>query len=265
MGVQSVDRAIEILEAVSVMGNATTGELARRLDVHKSTASRLLASLSEHGLVEHMDAGAYRLGFGLVRLAGSVVSTMDFSQFAQRLCDHVAADLGLTANVAVLDEGYAVNVSQAVGAGLLAPHHYVGIRTPGHATSSGKLLLAFDADSRAAVLAGRAGQTGASPGAGTTHDGPAHTVRLERHTAATLTDPADLARDLESVRERDWAAVDEEWEEHITAVAVPLRLPNGDVEAALTVTGPTHALPPASFADVAAALQRAAGRSGRWV
>lgn len=239
-----MDRAVAALEVLADLGEAGTGAIAGKLGVHKSSATRLLTSLASHGLVEQDgQGGTWRLGFGLVRLAGAVTSRVGFSQSAQHLCGEVAGDLGLTANVAVLDEGYAVNVSQAVGSGLLAPRHYVGLRTPGHATSSGKLLLAYAVDGSAAA-----------------GDGP-----LEKFTARTILTRADLERGLELVRERGWASSDEEWEDHITAVAVPLRRPDGTVEAALTVTGPNHRLPSGDFAAVAARLSDLAGASGHWV
>ncbi|KAA9393501.1 IclR family transcriptional regulator [Kocuria coralli] len=244
MGVQSVDRTVEVLEALAAKGGTSVNSIAAQLGVHKSTASRILSSLAEHGLVEK-DAltGSYRLGFGLVRLASAVTSRMDLSQIAQKLCDDVSAELGLTANVAVLDEIYAVNVSQAMGPGLLAPRHYVGLRTPGHATSSGKMLLAHHPRAAEAAM---------------------HST-LEPHTDRTITDPQALAAELERVRERGWAGSDEEWEQHITAVAVPLRLPDGAVEAALTVTGPAHSLQPDRFSDVAHRLREFAAGSSRWV
>ncbi|GAA2092083.1 MULTISPECIES: IclR family transcriptional regulator [Brevibacterium] len=244
MGIQSVDRAMEALEVLAALGEAGVGDVAGRLEVHKSTASRLLSSLSDHGLVEQqVPGGAYRLGFGLVRLASAVTSRMDFSQVGQALCDATAKELHLTSNVAVLDDVFAVNVSQAVGDGLMAPRHYVGLRTPGHATSSGKVLLAWD---EAAAQRAAAGE-------------------LEAHTAYTLVTAGALQRELEYVRQRDWAASNEEWEEHVTAVAIPLRLPSGAVEAALTVTGPVHSLPPESFVQTAERLHELAAASGRWV
>ncbi len=243
MGIQSIDRAVEALEALATTGTASVGQVADRLGVHKSTASRILASLAAHGLVEQRDTGGtYSLGFGLVRLASAVTSRLDFSQIAQRLCDRVAEDLSLTANVAVLDDVYAVNVSQAVGTGLLAPRHYVGLRTPGHATSSGKLLLAHSESARRTIAG----------------------LALDPHTGRTITRSAALEEELARVRAQEWAASNEEWEQHITAVAVPLRLPDGAVEAALTVTGPTHSLPPDAFARTAERMRGLATASGRW-
>src|SRR5918911_1641376 len=62
------------------------------------------------------------------------------------VCAELAADLGETVNVAVLDEGAAMNVSQARGSAAVAVQNWVGRRTPLHATSSGKVLLAFAPD-----------------------------------------------------------------------------------------------------------------------
>lgn len=242
LGIQSVDRAVEILEVLA-QGSSSVGAIAEQLDVHKSTASRILSSLAVHGLVEKSPtSGVYSLGFGLVRFASAVTRRMDLSQTAQKLCDEVSAALKLTANVAVLDEVFAVNVSQAVGGGLLAPRHYVGLRTPGHATSSGKLLLAHDNAAATAAMSGP----------------------LEPHTERTITDPQALHAELAAVRAQGWAASNEEWEQHITAVAVPLRLHDGRVEATLTVTGPTHSLPPEHFAEVAERMRSLAAVTHRW-
>lgn len=243
--VQSVDRAARILELLAQSPTLGVGEVAAHLGVHASTASRLLSALAAHGLVEALPGrGGYRLGFALVGLASSVAARLDLSQAAQATCDAVAQEVGLTANVAVRDDVWAVNVSQAMGPSALAPRHYVGLRTPGHATSSGKLLIALAADEVLEDLLAR---------------------DLELFTAATITDPAALRSEIERIRQRGWATSDEEWEPGITAVAVPLLQPDGRVEAALTVTAPSRQLPPERFADIASAMARHAAGAGRWV
>ncbi len=71
--VQSLDRALEILKLLGTEPEMRVTDLARRLEVHKSTVFRLLSTLQEHGLVEqNPSTEKYRLGYGLVRLAGSV-------------------------------------------------------------------------------------------------------------------------------------------------------------------------------------------------
>ena len=78
--VQSVDRAIAILEILAREGATRVTDLANALDVHKSTAFRLLTALEQGGLVEQSgDRGRYRLGFGVVRLAGAATAQLDLA------------------------------------------------------------------------------------------------------------------------------------------------------------------------------------------
>ena len=73
--VQSVDRALTILQMLAESGELGVTEIAARLDVHKSTAFRLLGSLEQHRLVKQLgERGKYRLGFGIVRLAGATTA-----------------------------------------------------------------------------------------------------------------------------------------------------------------------------------------------
>src|SRR5699024_3262691 len=142
--VQSVDRAIWILEILSRDGEATVSEIARELGVHASTASRLIASLAEHDLVERPDGnGSARLGIGLLRLAGATASQLDLAEQAQPVCDALAAELGETVNVAVLSSNVAVNVCQAESKSSESVQKWVGRRDVLHGTTSGNILLAY--------------------------------------------------------------------------------------------------------------------------
>src|SRR5437870_13917727 len=79
--VQSLDRALEILKLLGSEPEMRVTDLARRLEVHKSTAFRLLSTLQEHGLVEQNSSPEkYRLGYGLVRLPASVVGEIEPSR-----------------------------------------------------------------------------------------------------------------------------------------------------------------------------------------
>src|SRR2546429_7110801 len=81
--VQSLDRALEILKLLGSEPEMRVTDLARRLEVHKSTVFRLLSTLEEHGLVEQNPSSEkYRLGYGLVRLAGSVVAELELAPAA---------------------------------------------------------------------------------------------------------------------------------------------------------------------------------------
>lgn len=237
-GHQAVDRALSILWLLRDRPGITAGDVAEELGVHKSTVSRLLAALQGQGLVDRTRDGRLRLGYGIARLAEGVSHQRDDAQVAQALCERTSAALELTSNVAILDGHHAVNIAQTEGGpGVLGMRRYIGLRTPGHATSSGKMLLAHaDEDAVSACIA----------------DG------LTPHTDATITTGEELREELAHVREQGWAASDQEWEQGVTAVAAPLRGVDGTITAALTVTAPQHLLPPESFEDVARELRRLA-------
>jgi DNA-binding IclR family transcriptional regulator len=232
--VQSVDRALTVLEILAVRGEAGVTEIAAELGVHKSTAFRLVAVLENRGFVEQLaDRGKYRLGFGIVRLAGATAAQFDLAQEGRQVCEELAVDVGETVNVAILDGDRAVNISQVRGRASISTHNWVGRGTPLHATSSGKVLLAHAPEAvQDAVLAGV----------------------LERYTEATVTDPGTLRRQLEEVVARGWGVSVEELEVGLNAVAAPVRDADGQVTAAVSVSGPSFRMTPGSLLDLVAPL-----------
>ncbi|MGP9844475.1 IclR family transcriptional regulator [Brachybacterium sp. 107] len=241
--VQSVDRAAQVLEIIARDGESSVGRIGRELEVHGSTASRLLASLAAHDLVERLEAtGTVRLGVGVLRLAAATRSRLDLTAQAGPVCDALAEELGETVNVAVYRDGAAINVYQAQGTSTVAMHNWIGDRTVLHATSSGKMLLAhLEQDAIEDLLA--------SP--------------LERFTEHTITGATVLREQLQQARENGWAQVVEEYEDGLNAVAAPIRGPAGDVVAALSVAGPTYRLAPGSLPATARVLLRAADEISR--
>ena len=241
--IQSVDRAIDVLEYLAGQGDGAVTDLAAHLGVHKSTAFRLLAALEARGLVEQVsERGRYRLGFGIVRLAGATAARLDLVEQSRPVTTRLALELGETVNIARLEADSAVNVDQVRGPASVTSVNWVGQRTPLHATSSGKVLLAYlDADARERVLAGG----------------------LERFTPATLTDPAELRRQLAGIPAAGWASTVEELEVGLNAVAAPIRDRHGAVVAAVSVSGPSYRLAEGRLADVARSVVGAAGEIGQ--
>jgi DNA-binding IclR family transcriptional regulator len=220
--VQSVDRALLVLEILAKAGQAGVTQIAAELDVHKSTASRLIAVLESRGYVEQVSGrGKYRLGFAIARLARAASGHLDLSRLSQDVCDGLTDALGETTNVAILDQDRIVNVVEAIGPGEITLRTWVGQNCPAHATSSGKVLLAgLDPADVGARLA--------DP--------------LPSFTPNTVVRLADLMAELATVRERGWAVVTEELEVGLNAVAAPVRDADGQVVAALSVSGPAYRL-----------------------
>jgi DNA-binding IclR family transcriptional regulator len=236
-GVQSVDRALCILGILARLGPAGVTEIAAELGVHKSTAFRLVTTLETHELVEQTeDRGKYRLGMGLVRLAGASTARLDVVQEARPVCRRLASLCGETVNVAVLSDRSALYLDQVAGASALQSHNWVGQHIPLHATSNGKVLLSgldrTEVDRRVESL-------------------PAYTGR-------TITNRRALHRELAAVRERGYALATDELELGLTAVAAPVRSAHGDVVASMSISGPTFRLDDDRLAELVPVLVAAA-------
>ena len=241
--VQSVDRALTVLEILAARGVAGVTEIAAELGVHKSTASRLVSVLESRGFVEQLsDRGKYRLGFGIARLGSALTRHRDLAHEGRAVCEALAADTGETVNLAILDGARVINISEVRGSGAVAVQTWVGQSTPSHATSSGKVLLAHVPRVDLEALLGS---------------------DLQRYTEHTITDLDRLARELDLVRRRGWDSTVEEYELGLNALAAPVRDHDGTVVAAISMAGPSFRLIREDFPRVAPRLLRAAEDFGR--
>jgi DNA-binding IclR family transcriptional regulator len=221
--VQSVDRAISVLEILARDGWSGVTEIARELDVHKSTVSRLVATLEARGLVEqHPGSQKYRLGFALARLAAGVSRQADLVDAARATCEELSAAADETVNLAVLQDGQVTSIEQVNLSSSVIAVDWVGQPHPLHVTASGKVFLAFGHDELLATTL-RGG--------------------LAPHTARSLTDPEELRVQLGVVRSRGYATTAGELERGLHAAAAPVRDAGGAVVAAIVVSGPEYRLP----------------------
>ncbi|MFD3929649.1 IclR family transcriptional regulator [Streptomyces sp. NPDC058614] len=241
--VQSVDRAVSVLEILARLGEAGVTEIADELEVHKSTAFRLLGVLENRGLVaQAKDRGKYYLGAAVLRLAGAAAVRLDISQEGVPVCRELADELGETVNIAVLDDDAAVNIMQARGAASVTAQNWLGRRTPLHATSSGKVLLAHLPPTLREGLLARP---------------------LPRFTERTITGTAALRSELEAVVEQGYAFALEELELGLAAVAAPVRAHDGKVIGAISTSGPVYRLDSDRLPDLAKRTVAAAAELSR--
>lgn len=237
-GVQSVDRAVTVLEILARTGGSGVSEIAETMGVHKSTASRLLSSLDRRGMVQpHVDRGKYQLGFGILRLAAAIPGRLSLVQEARPVLEMLAEEFGETANLAVLRSNYAVNVDQAMGPSAVATHDWIGNLTPVHATASGKIFLAhLEPDERAKLL---------------------EATGLPAETENTITDRNELDQHLADIATAGYSTVYAELEIGLNAAAVPIRDYRGDVIGSISISGPAFRFDPGEVRGLSSALIRA--------
>ncbi len=219
--IQSVQRAAAILKA---LGNGScelgVSEVGRQLQLHKSTVSRLLATLEAEGLVERVpQSDKYRLGYEFVRLAGQAPHFSDLRATARPLLVELADATHETVNLAVLDRSEVINIDQVSGPHLVGATNWVGRRTPLHCVANGKALLAFRSRGEIESLLTRP---------------------LARVKRASITGKTALRAELARVRQQGFATALGELEDGLNAVAAPIRGSSGDVIAAISVSGPSY-------------------------
>jgi DNA-binding IclR family transcriptional regulator len=242
--VTSVARALALLAELRDSERALgVNELARRIGVNASTASRLLATLESEGLVQREDRGPYRLGLGLVRLADRALAQVDLRTQARPLLIELMERTGETATLSLPGEGAAITVDSVPSRAGVVSMARLGRPSIAHATAVGKVMLAFGG-------------------------GPLPREReLVAFTPRTITDPARLAAEIERVRERGFATVFGEREPDVNAIAAPVFGRDRRLEAIIGVQGPAarladpeRALEP--LCEAAGALGRALGGGG---
>ena len=237
--VRSVDRAAALLLALGeCSAEAGVSELARRLGLHKSTASRLLATLERRGLVEQDEgSGKYRLGLVVIRLAERAERTLDLRTIALPELERLARVTRETVTLGIVEADACLTVAQVDGPNMVACPDWTGRTTPLHCVASGKVLLAAMAERDVLRIA--------RPG-------------LPARTERTITGLEALLEELARIRRRGFATAFSEWIEGTNGVAVPVADARGRVIASIGVWGPAFRVTAGRVAEIVTSTREAA-------
>jgi len=208
----AAERAFALLDTLAEGGELGTNEIARWTGMTPSTVSRQLGTLAASGLVERVTAtGRYRLGIRLVHLANALLARLDVREVARPHLVALVEATGETATLSVPGDEDAITVDFVPGSHQVQPVSRLGRPSIAHATSAGKVMLAFSGRELPA--------------------GP-----LRAYTPRTIT---ALAREIERVRERGYAEATGEREPGLSAIAAPVRSSRGELEAIVALQGPS--------------------------
>lgn len=221
----SVQKALDILNLFdSQSPELGTTEIARALDLHKSTAASLVYTLESNGyLVQNPDTRKYRLGLRIAERASAMLEQVEIRRVALPFLQDLRNRWNETVNLAVLDGSDIVYIERFLGTKALGMRSEVGNREAAHSTALGKAILACYPPDRIKSFVKQYG--------------------LARVTAKTITDPAEFCVELEKSREQGFAVDDEENEIGGRCVAVPIFDHTGQAVAAVSISAPTARLP----------------------
>jgi len=243
--IQVIDRAVLILDSFGPdTPELSIADLVAMTGLSKPTVHRLLVVLHEHHILErNEETKRYRLGFKLFELGNRVIARLDYGKGAEAYLRRLVDETGETANLAVLDNGFAYYVAKVEGTRPLRMPSRVGTSLPAHATAVGKVLLAhLSSASLDSVLAHRP---------------------LAVFGPKTITDRRKLEVELQRIREQGFGVDDEEIDEGLRCVAAPVRDHTGSVVAAISVSGPVSRLADDVIPALATRLVDTAGEVSR--
>jgi DNA-binding IclR family transcriptional regulator len=222
---KSIAKMMAILECFSTLDRRlSVAEIARRTDIPRGTAHRIIRTMRDFGLLEQeRQREEYALGMKLFEIGTTVLANMDLHREARSDIDSLTRVTGETVHLSVFDGRNSTVVKRTEKGGNRTNTLFVLDSSPAHATASGKSALAFQPEREIERFI---------------------SMGLRQVAPNTITDPAALRAELAEIRRRGFAVDNEELTPGIKCVGSPIRSASGRVFAAISVSGPARRFTP---------------------
>lgn len=216
---ETVSNALQVLDYVGQNGYSTLTQISESLQINKTVVFRMLHTLQHYGYIDKTDNGAYTLGFRLISQGQTAIKQNAIHQLAKGTLKKLTEQYNETSHMGILnDDQDVLIVSKVDASSTIQMTSNIGRSLPAYCSAMGKCLLAcLEAEERSAYLARGA---------------------FERRTANTLVSAATLNRELASVMRSGFALDNEESEEGLYCIAVPVLDRFGKAFAAISLSGP---------------------------
>ncbi|AQQ54647.1 IclR family transcriptional regulator [Planococcus lenghuensis] len=211
--IQSLERGLEVIQAFSQKDPAlTVSEAAKKTGLSRPTARRILLTLEHLGFVESRN-NAFLLTPKTLSLGFAYLSSNNTWSIAHPIMRDFVSRTGESCSISILDGADILYVARVSAKRIMSINLDVGSRLPAYATSMGHVLLAGLSEQEL--------------------DEYFESVQLEKFTDRTITDEEQLRHTLAEVRQKGWGGVDQQFEEGLRSIAVPISSPDGKVIAAI--------------------------------
>jgi DNA-binding IclR family transcriptional regulator len=224
--VQSVYHALQLIEIFKDRSDKQelgVTELSKRLNLHKNNVFRLLATLEARGYIEqNLQSENYKLGLNIFNLGQQFIGKLGILKLAKPFMAKIANELNESLYIGILRDGAAIYLDVVEPNLSVKVASRVGKDVPAYCTAIGKMQLAYASEEEINKI-----YMGA---------------RLKKMTPNTITSLPELKRHLSVIAENDYALDNEEFEEGVRCVAVPIKDYLGVPVAALSLTAPAYRL-----------------------
>jgi IclR family KDG regulon transcriptional repressor len=223
MLIQSVSKALDIIDCLSVEKEPlSASEVARRCDLSRPTAYRLLISLANKNFVVSPRDGHFTLGPKFLSISKNLLDRYDLIEIAKPHMDQLSQLSGETVHLTILDGVEMLYIWKVDSQQSIRMHASIGTRNPVYSTATGKAVLASLPIAELQQVIRH--------------------IQFTSRTANTITTQEELIEALETVRHKKYAIDDLENEEGIRCVAAPIFGLSGKVVGGLSVSGPAYRL-----------------------
>lgn len=221
-GVQSIERAFAVLRALA-LGPLGVTQIAKQIDLPKSTVARLLGALEAEGaVIQRSTGGTYELGATLDELSPAGRTGTHLMRMARPYLNELVFRTNERAGLSVREGRDVLYLDHVAAVNEVEVRDWTGLRTPLHTIASGLVMLAHaDAAELNAYF----------------------TEPLDQITDHTVVDPTIITNRVAEIRAKGYGWTSQEFVEGISSVAAPVRGTSGLVEAAIHVHGPTYRFP----------------------
>ena len=215
-------RILEILASNRKEGGLSLSEIAREAGLAKSSTHRLLRTLVLNGYARQRveNNENYFASLKLLILANQIMQATGLNEIVRSHLDFLAKTTGETVHFVLLDDNELVYVDKVDSPNPIRMYSQIGNCPPMHCTGVGKVVLAFLPENQRETLLG--------------------TYDLKRYTKNTITDRHELSMHLQQVREQGYAIDDEEHEEFVRCIAMPLFTRNGQVIGSVSISAVSY-------------------------
>ncbi|WP_409341145.1 IclR family transcriptional regulator [Paenibacillus sp. MBLB4367] len=242
--IQSVDKALDVIELLAELESASLIELAEKLNQPKSSLYRIILTLENRGFIARSDQdGKYCLGFKQLVITKNLLEKNSLRAAALPEMNRLVDRFGDTVNLGVLSDDSALYVEIIEGTHALRMTDRVGSKAPLNATAIGKTLLAYmNADKRDRLL---------------------ETMAYPVYTGRTAVSKESLLAKLQEVAAKGYALDNEEIVEGARCIAAPIFDMFGGIAGALSISGALNRFTDDKLADIAAEVKQAAANASR--